>query len=116
VLIPEVHFQLKGDKGLFKYLHGVLEAKGHCVVCVAEGAGQVRQQPLTHMHGVTAEVKSQFMHVRIVLVWCLSLQGMAIHCVQVLLQHACYTCFLRSACKSALLPHMSSAAAAAGPA
>jgi 6-phosphofructokinase 1 len=41
VLIPEVHFQLKGDKGLFKYLQGVLEAKGHCVVCVAEGAGQV---------------------------------------------------------------------------
>jgi 6-phosphofructokinase 1 len=41
VLIPEVHFQLKGEKGLFKYLQGVLEAKGHCVVCVAEGAGQV---------------------------------------------------------------------------
>lgn len=40
VLIPEVHFQLKGEKGLFKYLQGVLEAKGHCVVCVAEGAGQ----------------------------------------------------------------------------
>jgi hypothetical protein len=45
VLIPEVHFQLKGEKGLFKYLQGVLEAKGHCVVCVAEGAGQVRQCP-----------------------------------------------------------------------
>jgi 6-phosphofructokinase 1 len=42
VLIPEVHFQLKGEKGLFKYLQGVLAAKGHCVVCVAEGAGQVR--------------------------------------------------------------------------
>ncbi|KAF6260633.1 phosphofructokinase family protein [Scenedesmus sp. NREL 46B-D3] len=40
VMIPEVHFQLKGEKGLFKYLQGVLEAKGHCVVCVAEGAGQ----------------------------------------------------------------------------
>lgn len=42
VLIPEVHFELEGEKGLFKYLHGVVEAKGHCVVCVAEGAGQVR--------------------------------------------------------------------------
>ena len=45
VLIPEVHFQLSGEKGLFKYLQGVLDAKGHCVVCVAEGAGQVRGLP-----------------------------------------------------------------------
>ena len=42
VLIPEVPFTIKGDHGLFKYLEGVLEKKGHCVVCVAEGAGQVR--------------------------------------------------------------------------
>lgn len=42
VLIPEVPFTMKGDHGLFKYLEGVLERKGHCVVCVAEGAGQVR--------------------------------------------------------------------------
>jgi 6-phosphofructokinase 1 len=41
VLIPEVPFTIKGDNGLFKYLDGVLEKKGHCVVCVAEGAGQV---------------------------------------------------------------------------
>lgn len=41
VLIPEVNFTLTGDKGLFKYLEGVIANKGHCVVCVAEGAGQV---------------------------------------------------------------------------
>jgi 6-phosphofructokinase 1 len=41
VLIPEVPFTIKGPHGLFKYLEGVLEKKGHCVVCIAEGAGQV---------------------------------------------------------------------------
>lgn len=44
VLIPEVPFTIKGDHGLFKYLEGVLERKGHCVVCIAEGAGQVRMK------------------------------------------------------------------------
>jgi len=39
-LIPEVPFKLHGEKGLLKYLEGVVKAKGHCVVCVAEGAGQ----------------------------------------------------------------------------
>lgn len=41
-LIPEVNFKLDGDNGLLKYLDGVIKAKGHAVVCVAEGAGQVR--------------------------------------------------------------------------
>jgi 6-phosphofructokinase 1 len=41
VLIPEVPFTLTGEQGLYKYLEGVLEKKGHCVLCVAEGAGQV---------------------------------------------------------------------------
>jgi 6-phosphofructokinase 1 len=39
VLIPEVPFKLDG---LLKHLEGVLRNKGHCVLCVAEGAGQVR--------------------------------------------------------------------------
>jgi 6-phosphofructokinase 1 len=39
-LIPEVPFSL--DK-LKQCVAGVLEKKGHCVVCVAEGAGQVRR-------------------------------------------------------------------------
>jgi hypothetical protein len=41
-LIPEVNFALYGEKGLFAYLEKVLETKGHAVVCIAEGAGQVR--------------------------------------------------------------------------
>lgn len=39
-LIPEVPFRLEGPTGLFAYLERVIEAKGHCVICVAEGAGQ----------------------------------------------------------------------------
>lgn len=42
VLIPEVQFKLEGPTGLLAYLEKVLETKGHAVVCVAEGAGQVR--------------------------------------------------------------------------
>lgn len=37
-LIPEIHFTL--DK-LAEHISAVLDRKGHCVVCVAEGAGQV---------------------------------------------------------------------------
>ena len=39
-LIPEVPFKLQGRKGLFSYIEKVLAKKGHCVICVAEGAGQ----------------------------------------------------------------------------
>ena len=42
VLIPEVPFALHGATGLFAYIGSVLQSKGHCVICVAEGAGQVR--------------------------------------------------------------------------
>jgi hypothetical protein len=38
-LIPEVSFNL--DK-LLSYVDEVIQKKGHAVVCVAEGAGQVR--------------------------------------------------------------------------
>ena len=40
-LIPEVPFKLTGENGMFSYLDKVLSEKGHAVVCVAEGAGQV---------------------------------------------------------------------------
>ncbi|KAL4440737.1 hypothetical protein ABPG77_000446 [Micractinium sp. CCAP 211/92] len=40
VLIPEVQFTLDGPGGLFAYLERIMETKGHCVVAVAEGAGQ----------------------------------------------------------------------------
>lgn len=41
-LIPEVSFCLEGRNGLLAYLEGVLEQRGHVVICMAEGAGQVR--------------------------------------------------------------------------
>ena len=42
-LIPEVPFRLDGDTGLLAYVDKVLSERGHCVLCVAEGAGQVRK-------------------------------------------------------------------------
>lgn len=39
-LIPEVHFELHGDHGLIAYVQKVIESRGHCVICIAEGAGQ----------------------------------------------------------------------------
>lgn len=41
-LIPEVPFKLYGETGMLAYLEKVVNEKGHAVVCVAEGAGQVR--------------------------------------------------------------------------
>ena len=40
-LIPEVPFFLEGDTGLYAYIQHLLSTKGHAVLCVAEGAGQV---------------------------------------------------------------------------
>lgn len=40
VLIPEVPFDLDGDRGFLKTLEKRLQDRGHCVVLVAEGAGQ----------------------------------------------------------------------------
>lgn len=39
-LIPEVKFDLQGESGLLAYVQGLLDKRGHCVVCIAEGAGQ----------------------------------------------------------------------------
>ncbi|KAL3140014.1 hypothetical protein ABBQ38_004298 [Trebouxia sp. C0009 RCD-2024] len=39
-LIPEVNFAMDGEQGLMAYLRRLLADKGHCVICVAEGAGQ----------------------------------------------------------------------------
>ena len=40
-LIPEARFDMHGDHGLLKYVQGLLDDRGHCVVCIAEGAAQV---------------------------------------------------------------------------
>ncbi|KAK9794015.1 hypothetical protein WJX73_001029 [Symbiochloris irregularis] len=39
-LIPEVSFALHGENGLVDYVTKVIEQRGHCVICIAEGAGQ----------------------------------------------------------------------------
>ncbi len=39
-LIPEVPFELEGDRGLLKELENRILSRGHAVVIVAEGAGQ----------------------------------------------------------------------------
>jgi len=39
-LVPEVAFELAGPDGLLRYLESCLAQQGHCVVVVAEGAGQ----------------------------------------------------------------------------
>lgn len=40
VLIPEVPFDLEGERGLLKALERRLKDRGHCVILAAEGAGQ----------------------------------------------------------------------------
>ncbi|MEA2014852.1 MAG: ATP-dependent 6-phosphofructokinase [Thermodesulfobacteriota bacterium] len=40
VLIPEVPFDLEGEKGLLKVLEQRIQARNHAVILVAEGAGQ----------------------------------------------------------------------------
>ena len=38
VLIPELSFELGGEKGVYERVREVIKKKGHCVVVVAEGA------------------------------------------------------------------------------
>jgi 6-phosphofructokinase 1 len=40
VLIPEVPFDMSGENGFLKVLEKRLKSSGHCVILVAEGAGQ----------------------------------------------------------------------------
>ena len=40
VLVPEVEFDLEGPQGLYETIRKRLAAKHHCVIVVAEGAGQ----------------------------------------------------------------------------
>lgn len=40
VLIPEIDFDLYGPKGFFSALERRIKERGHCVIVVAEGAGQ----------------------------------------------------------------------------
>lgn len=53
-LIPEVDFEMDGRDGLLRYVERLLMTKGHCVICVAEGTGQVRFT----LHLVSREIDS----------------------------------------------------------
>lgn len=39
-LVPEVPFDLEGEHGLLRYIESKIAQQGHCVIVVAEGAGQ----------------------------------------------------------------------------
>jgi 6-phosphofructokinase 1 len=39
-LVPELPFDLEGEKGILEYIRWRLRKRGHCVVVAAEGAGQ----------------------------------------------------------------------------
>ncbi len=40
VLVPEIEFDLEGERGLFSVIGKRLEKRNHCLIVVAEGAGQ----------------------------------------------------------------------------
>jgi 6-phosphofructokinase 1 len=44
-LVPEIPFDLLGENGLFEVITRRLNHKGHCVIVVAEGAGQCHLTP-----------------------------------------------------------------------
>lgn len=44
-LWSQVPFCIDGPNGVLKHLEYLLETKGHVVMCVAEGAGQVHRPP-----------------------------------------------------------------------
>lgn len=55
-LIPEVPFTLPK---LLEHINKILDAKGHCVVCVAEGAGQNLAQVLAMFAPATTRMEAQ---------------------------------------------------------
>lgn len=53
---------MEGDSGLVKYVDKVLSERGHCVLCLAEGAGQVssraRMQALSWIYDLASRATS----------------------------------------------------------
>jgi 6-phosphofructokinase 1 len=45
VLVPELQFDLEGQKGILEFIRQRLLNRGHCVIVVAEGAGQRHLRP-----------------------------------------------------------------------
>lgn len=59
VLIPEVPFDLEGEKGFLKSLERRIKARGHAVILVAEGAGQdlMNQNALEHKTDASGNIR-----------------------------------------------------------
>ena len=64
-LVPEIDFDLDGKNGLYETIIRRLNYKGHCVIAVAEGAGQ-RHLPLTGEKDASGNAKygdiGKFLH------------------------------------------------------
>ena len=69
VLIPEVPFELSGDKGLLRCLERRLAARNHALIVVAEGAGQHLMGDLERRLDASGNVKhgdiGRFLHAEI---------------------------------------------------
>ncbi len=57
VLIPEISFDLYGQRGFLKVLRQRLEARHHAVIVVAEGAGQDFFEPGSHEKDASGNIK-----------------------------------------------------------
>ena len=57
VLIPEISFDLYGQRGFFKLLRKRLEERHHAVVVVAEGAGQDFFEPGSHEKDASGNIR-----------------------------------------------------------
>ncbi len=69
ILVPEVPFDLEGERGVMGYLRWRLASRGHALVVVAEGAGQ-EHLPKSDEHDASGNVKladiGQFLRERLV--------------------------------------------------
>jgi 6-phosphofructokinase 1 len=57
VLVPEVPFDLEGDRGILQYMRKRLRSRGHLLIVVAEGAGQ-QHLAKTEEHDASGNVKN----------------------------------------------------------
>lgn len=62
-LIPEVHFQLEGQEGVYEAIIERAKIKGHCVVVIAEGAEdgllEVEKEKVRERLGIVEDVKDE---------------------------------------------------------
>jgi 6-phosphofructokinase 1 len=58
-LVPEIKFDLEGEQGLLETLRRRIEAKGHAVIVVAEGAGQHLFSEKSEDHDASGNTLSQ---------------------------------------------------------